>query len=805
MVSQQFPEIVRRPAAGPLLSGQTADEYVGRYAARLRGAAPGGRDAFVASSVPLRDPDGSGRLAPVDVTLAAQGAGWAPKNPLEPYAIDGDGTVRFTEGDLAVEPAGQDVSGQLLDEVVFFADTQTDTDTLVKPRTDGVQFAWQLRSASSPEALELHVRLPDGASLAEADAAGVEIVEDGMTVGRISPAIAYDADGTPVDADLEVAGDRVQVRVAHRGEDLAYPIMVDPEVTAAFYFNYQGHDAFNYWGRYNQPGNKMVTLAGDHWYGRGLYVQSASYPQEPTPLAFQSNGGPGLADRAGYYYHAPGDARIYKVTNALSRHILGAALHQCMIVGIANADLNVWEGPYGQTYGEGCAPFASYAWTVQVPNGGGTLGNAFLYGVYTYSNNSTAFNSVFSDAQIYMYDFDAPTGPPGFAGPQVMAPKTPPDWMTNADDPISATARDRSTGVKSITFYGPASWTYNGMNGQTGITITNPNCAYGPCDRPSGQQYQSFTAYVPIGNMPDGQHTITAIARDAAGNLSSMSSPYSLRFDSTPPEPVTDYWIDVAEDDSGAIVGWATTPDVQSGIASYKTRWRAAGGTWTSWVTTTDDSIHIPGAVAGEGYDVEVITVDAVRNESATSAATLTVPDLETKYESLGLPDVEPDDHGYQVEAVPEGAAGDGGGENGASAVTYRLTQLNPNKDCRLFKDLGAHKFGMQTTKTPAVTWGWFLKPVTRGALLALSPSWSVQWTGKTWVDGHDIGQPAPHPPTPGGSLWLAYTFHSSIKKLPNDQRLHWGDVIHFRGDMRATSTRDRVHAYVDVWCTVKR
>lgn len=245
LASQQFPEIVREPAVGPLLRGQVADEYVGRYAARLMGEAPGGRDAFVASSTPLRDPDGSGDLAPVDVSLRPTGDGWAPRNPLEPYAIGADGSVRFTAGGVSVDPTSVDVPGEVVDETVFFADAATDTDALVKPLTDGVQVAWQLRSAASPEALELDVQLPAGVALGEAGVHGVRLLRDGKAVGSISPAIAYDADGKQVEAKLTVDGDRVVVEVAHRDRDLAYPIMVDPEVTAGFYFNYQGHEAFD--------------------------------------------------------------------------------------------------------------------------------------------------------------------------------------------------------------------------------------------------------------------------------------------------------------------------------------------------------------------------------------------------------------------------------------------------------------------------------------------------------------------------------------------------------------------------------
>ncbi|HEU4657609.1 MAG TPA: hypothetical protein VFR97_08800 [Capillimicrobium sp.] len=667
---QQFPEIVGAPAAGPLLQGQVADEYVGRFAARLKGAGPGRRDALVVSTSPLRDNDGSGKLAPVDISLERGPAGWEPKNPLEPYAIGDNARVEFVEGGVTVTPEGATVAGETVGETLFFADTLTDTDTLIKPLTTGVQYGWQLRSVDSPEQLRLDVDLPAEASLVGGGPRGVRIVRGGETVGQISPAIAFDAEGKPLRAELSIDDDSVLVTVAHREQDVAYPILVDPEVTAQFYFNYNAYDAFEFWGNYNVPGNKMTLLPGDFWYGRGLYIQSANYPSTP-PLRFDPSIGPGYADRAGFFFDAPGDARIYKVTNNKSMHILGASLHICMVAGIANADHNSWEGPGGYTWGEGCAPFSQYAWTLYVPNGGGTTGNAFIYGVYTYQANQTAFDSYFADVQLYMYDVDAPSGPSGFAGPQITAPKTFPEWNQDPNAVLSAYVRDRSTGVKSVTFYGPASWTYNGMNGQSGITITNPACAYGPCKRPAGQQYNEWRADVPIATMPDGEHPVTAVARDAAGNVSPTSSPYTLRFDlRSPPTPlnVTAASLDTATATAELAVMLDDDTDVggdepQSPFVETQVRWRHPGSSFTPWTSTSDNQFVVTNAYVGNFVEVEARTVDTANHYSGVLSTTVQIvePDLGLVPEVVAPPGTGNSDVTVDVDATVLGTTYEAG------------------------------------------------------------------------------------------------------------------------------------------------
>jgi hypothetical protein len=486
---QTFKEAIDRPTVGSLKSGRTADEYVNDFAARVKGAAPDGSDALVLSGTPLQDKNAAGRIAPVDISLQREATGgWAPKNPLEPYRISptATGGVRF-DGGLTVSPVGDASKGSVEGETVFYVETQTDTDSIIKPLTDGAEFFWQLRSARSPEQLSLSVDLPPGAAFAEPGPDGVRIVTDGKPVAAIGAAMALDANGLPVKTTMKVSGDTVSIFVDHRGADVAYPILVDPPVTAGFYFPYQGLDAFDYWSTW-QNGRQDVW-GGDGTYGRGLNIRSQNYPEY---IAYNDG------DSAGMYVNAPGNAHIYKIVNTLSRNITGEYLAMCLHVGLANAAVNNWEGPYGQAWGEGCAPFASFSWIYELPGQGGTPGNSFVFSSYRYSATPTAFHQYFQDAELWMVDPD---------NPGISSFGVPGEWVNGIDDEwINVLAGDASTGIKSITLAGPAGW--SGAH-----AYVNPYCEYGPCT-------PQFDIGAPVDNMPEGLNQITVSAADPAGNTS---------------------------------------------------------------------------------------------------------------------------------------------------------------------------------------------------------------------------------------------------------------------------------------------
>ncbi len=109
-------------------------------------------------------------------------------------------------------------------------------------------------------------------------------MRDGVVLNTISAPVAVDADGIAVPARFAIDVDgELSIEVPHRGRDLRYPLMVDPEVrdvwgvleftgscgggTAAF--------APGIWG-YAHWVSPFTPLCGEEWAGsgRGLHIKS---------------------------------------------------------------------------------------------------------------------------------------------------------------------------------------------------------------------------------------------------------------------------------------------------------------------------------------------------------------------------------------------------------------------------------------------------------------------------------------------------------------------------------------------------
>lgn len=485
---------------------------------------------------------------------------------------------------------------------------------LLKSLDNGVEVYWQLRSASSPETLSLSVDLPADAGIARPGPNGTKIVRDGKMIGLISPVVATDADGEPVDTTVAVHDHRVLISVAHHSQDVRYPILVDPTVEADYIFPYDGTTAFAAWYTYAYPASKFALVRSPldsdpyAWYGNGLYIHNAGYP---STLGF-TGGAPASADHAGFYYAAPGQARIFQVDNSDSKNVWGGdPLQMCMIVGIAQPDVANWDGPYGTTWGEGCTPFSSYAWHVRVdPNGSGTPGNTFVFGEYAYTTGNWAFNAYFRDAVIYMDDAD---------NPSVTQVNAPDDEWINGDHTgaLRAFATDPSTGVKSVNFSIPGRWSSQ---------ATNPNCLYGPCSTP----WDNGANQIPVSSLPEGMDTINITAVDPAGN-SSPPATISLAIDHTaPPAPA----LKTAAYDSGSQethISWAPATDPAlvdgnpgSGLAGYEYRYSTNGGTLSDWQTTGAPLFTVPGTTPGQSFHVEVRAVDEAANYGSITTGDLT-------------------------------------------------------------------------------------------------------------------------------------------------------------------------------------
>ncbi|HEX5853521.1 MAG TPA: DUF6531 domain-containing protein, partial [Solirubrobacteraceae bacterium] len=173
-----------------------------------------------------------GRFVPVDLSLRGVGGGFAPAAAVHQSVIGGtlSAGVSLPVAGVGVAMQGEDVQGVRVGrEQVFYGNVARDTDAMVVPTARGAEMFATLRSRLSPEVLSYQLALPAGASLRLAGG-GAEVVSNGRVLARVVPPTAVDAQGENVPVTLGVAGNELTVGVTHRQRDVAYPILVDPEL-----------------------------------------------------------------------------------------------------------------------------------------------------------------------------------------------------------------------------------------------------------------------------------------------------------------------------------------------------------------------------------------------------------------------------------------------------------------------------------------------------------------------------------------------------------------------------------------------
>jgi hypothetical protein len=254
----------------------------------------------------------------------------------------------------------------------------------------------------------------------------------------------------------------------------------------------------------------------------------------------------------------------------------------CMMVGTAGmtaaGNITGWEGTYGVAWGEGCAPFASYAWTIN--DDAPSQHNAFIFGVQAWNPNGgstsyTAFQSYFQDATIHMIDSDAP-GISSFGVPA--------GWTNGSGGAaVNVLAGDYSTGVKQLNVVGPPSWSGTGPH-------TNPNCTYGPCTK-------QHSVSLPIDNMPEGANTVTVGVSDPAGNSTTQQSK-TVYVDRTPPAvPTLDGFLVDADGTMTDGVPYDVTASTSDALSHPASMTLSVDGTVVSQVTC-DDQVNCAGSLS---------------------------------------------------------------------------------------------------------------------------------------------------------------------------------------------------------------
>lgn len=225
-------EWIEEPAWSPpeTRPGERLGKHFGDHAVQVK---RDGADtaAIAVSATPLMSDVGSGERAPVDLALQRQADGFVPKNPVVPSRLPqrlGDG-IEFPSEDIVLHSAGaENVTPTQVGGKLLYANVHTDTDFFAEPLPTGVETYYQLRSPAAPEAFEVRAGAGHADRFETAADGSARMLRDGKPVLAVAPPVARDAQGTDVPVRYAERDGALVIEVAHRGADLAYPVMIDP-------------------------------------------------------------------------------------------------------------------------------------------------------------------------------------------------------------------------------------------------------------------------------------------------------------------------------------------------------------------------------------------------------------------------------------------------------------------------------------------------------------------------------------------------------------------------------------------------
>jgi YD repeat-containing protein len=228
------------------LSDAHLDQVLGPNAARVT---VGNKTMLVEGTIPVRATDDEGDLAKVNLDLEQSAEGYVPKNPITEVTLPDNASEPVGLGDegFAISPVLSEPASParpLDGEEVQYFETQKDSDLIVSPLATGVELFSLLRSAESPEGLRFEITLPQGAELHADGEGGAEVVREGDRLIRIPAPIAFDAQGANVPVAMQVEGRFLVLSVEHRGKDLAYPLLVDPQAIQENWYD-NGNDWYH--------------------------------------------------------------------------------------------------------------------------------------------------------------------------------------------------------------------------------------------------------------------------------------------------------------------------------------------------------------------------------------------------------------------------------------------------------------------------------------------------------------------------------------------------------------------------------
>jgi YD repeat-containing protein len=329
-----FPAVINQSEGGPprLQAGQKVIGFESGNVAQVDLGE--GRGALIQSTSPMAFESSPKHWTASNLELHSDSNGFAPISPLVPVRLprhlaEGaqlpSASVSLTPVDAAGAPL-QGGEGAFEGASVFFANTQADSDTILKPSPLGVEASTVLRSAQAPEVLYYKIGMPAGASLEQEPGAPiVHVVKEGAVIATVGAPHASDATGTVVPTSMSLSGDTLVVAVQHRSGSFQYPIIVDPEFWQVWINYPTGNWEFHEWigykyGRNNseiwmshEGGYSPADYAAWSTWTKGytqiyeVYVKDDVTPSEPFLEAWIDIFGPGEEEQT-RLSHPPSDS-----------------------------------------------------------------------------------------------------------------------------------------------------------------------------------------------------------------------------------------------------------------------------------------------------------------------------------------------------------------------------------------------------------------------------------------------------------------------------------------------------------------
>lgn len=467
---------------GRILSTLEVEKPLGTYSALVK--APDGNSAILNSSVPLQSDIGGEGNQQVNLTLEPSGQGFVPANPFEEVELPGSAAESIhLEGGIGIKlPAGADPAAERLGSMnLFYPETQTDTDTLVAPRANGVEVFEQLRSPQSPEELRFDLSLPEGAKLrSSAHGGGAEVVsEAGDELMEVTPPTAADAQGVPVPVTMSVEGDSLVLEVPNQSGEFAYPILVDP--------NYVNNTTnFSEWllGPGNYSGYHMQSIPGS--------LDAFSYANTWYPEWSSANWVYGAVNQTTYIA-----AATFSPIDFLADGCYGENPHG--YVGIFNTFTQSFEGHFGNYWG---GNISNATWESGWVGGYNT--RQAMIGIGTYGGVSIPCNHELfvggysiQEEDPYAPSFSSISGIPA-AG----------SWFDpGAAGNASITAADNGLGVQEITISDGGGTTTHGLG----------------CSGASGSRCPTSNSWTVAPPYVEGEKTLVISSHDPVGNSASWT------------------------------------------------------------------------------------------------------------------------------------------------------------------------------------------------------------------------------------------------------------------------------------------